>query len=145
MLRRNVHSAVVGGLALLSAAACSDSSTEPITVSLVLLTPTNGEVQVGSSLQLSLEARGANDQVVSNPTVTWQSNHPNIASVNSGGSVQGLSPGTARITATVGEVAASVDVAVYDLPQVETRPATEVTGSSGVTNGGVNPGGAPTE
>ncbi len=145
MLRRSVHTVVVGGVVLLSAGACSDSSTEPVTVSMVLVTPTNGEVQVGSTLELSVEARGANDQVVTNPAVTWRSDQPNVASVSSGGSVQGLAAGTARITATVGEVATSVDVGVYDLPQVETLAATDVAGSSGVVNGQVNPGGAATE
>ena len=130
---------------LLVAGACSDSSTEPITVASVLVAPSNGEVQVGHSLQLSAEARGANGQVVSNSSVEWRSQHPNVATVGATGIVQGVSPGTARITATVDEIAASVDVAVFDLPQVQTLPATDVTGSSGVPTGRVNPRGSPTE
>ena len=46
-------------------------------------------------------------------TITWRSSVSNIASVSSDGTVRGVSPGTATITATCGDVSVTCTVTVY--------------------------------
>lgn len=76
----------------------------------ITLNKSSASVEVGKVLQLtaSLQPSGATG------TITWSSNHSNIASVNSNGKVTGVATGTATITATCGSYSASCLVTVTE-------------------------------
>jgi hypothetical protein len=76
----------------------------------------------------------------------WTSSAPQIASVDAGGQVTAEGPGSALITASIGEVSGSITVAVTaSAPTVTTGPATEVDTTSATVSGTVNPNGLETE
>ena len=59
-----------------------------------------------ASLSATVTPEGAD------PTVTWESNNPAVATVDANGKVTGVKAGTATVTATAGGKAASVTVTV---------------------------------
>jgi uncharacterized protein YjdB len=79
---------------------------------LLVLDRTRIGVRVGSRATLTATLRGDDDKPIGPATVTWVSDHPEVASVGSG-DVRGVSPGHAIVTATTpwGQ-AASADVYV---------------------------------
>lgn len=91
-------------------AACSGSdSTSPgnnppgnndPVVSSVLMTPTTATIVMGNTTQLTAVARDANNNALTNRTITWSSSATNIATVSTQGIVTGVAAGAATITAT---------------------------------------------
>ena len=67
--------------------------------------------------------------------VRYESNHPEIATVDAYGSVTGVKPGQATITATYGGKTCSFSVAITRLLRLEASPA-NITVGEGSTNGG---------
>ncbi len=70
------------------------SVSDPVTA--ISLSPASQELQVGEVLKLSTTLTPVN---ATNPTLTWSSSQPTLASVSANGSVKGLAIGSARITA----------------------------------------------
>lgn len=70
---------------------------DTVAVSGVAVTPDNGSVKVGSTLQLSAEVSPAN---ATNKAVTWSSSDASKATVSSSGLVTGVGAGSVTITAT---------------------------------------------
>ena len=64
---------------------------------------------VGESKTISCQVYPDTDQ-----EIVWNSSRPAVAAVDGQGTVKAISAGTAEITASVGEVTASVTVTVYD-------------------------------
>jgi len=84
------------GLAL---SGCQGETTTLVAaVDRVEVLPRTGSVQVGSTMQLNVEVRGAT-AVLTGRTVDWSSSNPERATVNSSGTVTGVSAGTVTITA----------------------------------------------
>ena len=81
-------------------------------VKTLAVTPTGSFLQVGQQRALAVEARDSSGTLVSNITLTWQSDAPTVASVSASGTVSALSPGVARITATSGGISTVIDVGV---------------------------------
>ena len=64
--------------------------------------------------------------------INWISSNDSVVSVSDVGQVTGISPGTAAITATIGEVSASVPVTVYTISSnVDEEDQQEVTDTAG--------------
>jgi Bacterial Ig-like domain (group 2) len=76
------------------------------------VSPTGSFLQVGQSRPLAVEARDANGELVSSVTVQWESDAPAVATVSASGVVLGVTPGSARIKASVGTISQTVDVGV---------------------------------
>jgi uncharacterized protein YjdB len=72
----------------------------------------NGALQVGQSRALSANAFDAGDYLVAGASASWASSAPAIASVDAGGKVTALKPGTATIVATIGGISAQASVEV---------------------------------
>jgi uncharacterized protein YjdB len=72
----------------------------PEPVASVTVSPPSGQVQVGATLQLTATPRNAAGNPLSGRTVTWTSSAPGVATVDANGTVTGVAPGTATITAT---------------------------------------------
>ncbi len=94
--------------------ACSEVSpipTDPEIVESIIITPGASEVAFGDIVELQALALGRDGQPVSRP-VTWSSSDQSVATVNAAGRVQPMRVGTAKITARIDNVAASVDVEI---------------------------------
>ncbi len=69
-------------------------------------------VGAGERVRLVAQATDRLGSVLTGRIITWVSSHPEIATVAPDGTVCGISPGTARITASIGAGAASVEIRV---------------------------------
>lgn len=101
--------------ALMTAVALGCSSTDGITdaaVTRVAIAPNGASVAIGGTVTLQATAYDASGAEVRGKSVLWASAAATIASVTSTGQVTGITPGTARITATVDDRSAGVDVTV---------------------------------
>ncbi len=86
---------------------------EPARVS---IDPSSFDLAVGSTIQLSASAFSAAGADLSNITVRWFSENPEIASVDASGRVLALRPGTVRILAAAGRTRGMATVTVPELP-----------------------------
>lgn len=76
----------------------------------VTVTPATASVEEGKTVRLAADVQPA---TATDKTVTWSSDHPEIAGVSDTGLVTGVKAGTARITATTANgLTASCDVTV---------------------------------
>ena len=112
-------SAVGAGTATIRAAAggvtgsMSVSVTSTVaTVASVAVTLSNTNIQVGGTAQASAVAKDASGNVLPGTVFTWKSSSTSVAAVSTSGLVNGVSTGTAQITASVAGVAGSANVSV---------------------------------
>lgn len=83
----------------------------------VIVTPFNPQVlRIGTTVQLTAQARDNNNQPIPGKTANWSSNNPTIASVNQNGLVTGVAVGSTTITAEIDNKTASVQVTVTLVP-----------------------------
>ena len=103
--------------ALVGLAACGGGgTTDPgPTVTSVQVTSPFDDLLVGDSIQLTATVLGENAVVLDDETVQWNSEASGVASVTQTGSVDALSAGSARITATAGGRSGGVTLNVYPL------------------------------
>ncbi len=85
-------------------------------VATVIITPRTGALRLGLPRLLSAQLLDSLNQPITGRVVTWTSLTPTIASVSINGNVTGISLGTARISARVGEVADTVQFPVTRIP-----------------------------
>lgn len=85
---------------------------------------------VDEALAVPVEAREADGRQISNPSITWRSSAPTVASVDASGHVIALALGTATLTATMDGIDAQTVVTVA--PQF-TQIATGDTHTCGIT------------
>jgi hypothetical protein len=105
----------VGTCGLLPAAltSCNDTPSEPGgPVALVEVTPAFAAPEIGESVQLRAEAKDDRGRRASSEPVVWASSNEAVAAVSQRGLVTGVSPGTAIITATVGEFSGAAAITV---------------------------------
>lgn len=108
--------AVGNGTAEITAAAGGVSET--VTVTVADLVPAkvtiSGEKSVFEtySTQLTAKVKDQFDQEMLGQKVTWTSSNSSVAMVDGSGKVSGLTPGQVTITATAGNVSASMDMVV---------------------------------
>ena len=106
----------------------------PVPVVAVRVSPASRDLTVGQTAQLTAEPLDAQGAVLSNRSVTWSSNRPNVASVNGNGVVAAVSVGSAAITATVegksGVAAISVAPAPVASVSVSPSSATLIVGQT---------------
>ncbi|MBY0490952.1 MAG: Ig-like domain-containing protein [Gemmatimonadaceae bacterium] len=98
-------------------AACTqDSTTTPIPVASIALTPENASVSAGATVPLSATLKDAAGQVVTGQPITWSSNNTAVATVSRSGVVTTLSPGSARIAASSFGKSATATITVTAKP-----------------------------
>jgi len=90
------------------------------TVATVRVTPENSDIQFRGTRALAAAILDAAGTPLEGRAVTWQSSDPAIATINAGGVVTGVLPGTVTITATSETVqgTARVRVVTSDLTQI---------------------------
>ena len=84
----------------------------PAVIASVQVTPFQGSVAIGGTIQLTATLRDESGEIVAGPPIVWSSTQPTIAAVNSTGLVSGLSTGLANIVATTGTLSATSTVTV---------------------------------
>ncbi len=84
----------------------------PVAVASVTITPASGSVTVGHTLQLTAAARDSAGNVLAGRGVTWTTNAPAIALVDSTGLVTAWAAGSATISAVVDGTSASAAITV---------------------------------
>jgi hypothetical protein len=90
----------------------SDVTAPPTsTVATITLSQSAVSVEAGFSTQISAVVKTATDSVLAGIPVTWQSDNPAVATITAG-TIDALSVGSTRITATAGGKTASVKVDV---------------------------------
>jgi uncharacterized protein YjdB len=109
-------SPVLGALAVLLLAACSDDPMtgpgDPQTVTSIVLAPATAMFAVGATQTLQATPRDRNGATVPNVALTWTSSVPSVASVNGSGVATAAGDGSTLITVTGGGVSASTTIAV---------------------------------
>ncbi len=125
--------AVAPGTATVSACAgsvCGSASLtvgEPPLVS-IAVTPTNGTVQAGLSVQfdaMGTYADGSMQDVTT--SVTWNSSVPSVATLTAGGLATTVTTGVLNITATMGTISGSTVLTVTTTAQMPTGTVSGVT------------------
>ncbi len=116
------------------------SGSTPVVVTRILLSTPQTTLRVGGTLQLAAYAVSAAGDTLRDRAITWRSDNPSIASVNSAGVVSAIAPGTVSVRAAAGDVegvaviavsapeaaAVQLDVAGLDLEEGVTRRVTAV-------------------
>lgn len=94
--------------------ACENGTEPPATrvVDRVVLSASRSTLLVGDTVQLEAAILDANGAPVPGRRASWRSSSDAIATVGDSGSVIAVAPGTARITATVDDVAGMFDITV---------------------------------
>lgn len=112
-------------LAALSAIGACSGATDPPTNEVVTVTVTAPltSILVGATAQLTATAITRAGSIATNPSVTWQSSAPNVATVSSTGLVTGVAVGSSTISAKVQNVTGTVSMAVTGDP-CTSAPAT---------------------
>ena len=97
--------------------ACSGTSEpDPNRVVTVTVTAPLTNLVAGGTTQATATAIRQDGSSVSNPTITWSSSTPNVASVSNTGLITGVAPGTATISAEVTGPGAMFS-SLMDLPE----------------------------
>jgi uncharacterized protein YjdB len=122
---------IAPGSATIAATSEGKSGTASVTVTpepvvSVSVVPATSSIIVGSTVQLSAVAFGANGQPLPGRVVSWSSGAPGLASVSGSGLVIGIASGTAVILAHVDGVVGSATVSVAQMPvaSVSVSPST---------------------
>jgi len=97
--------ALTSGSATITAAAGGKSSSvlftvTPVPVATVAVSPPSASVVAGSTQQLSATLTDSHGSALTGRTVSWQSDHPEFATVSPTGLVTGVAAGTAHIIVT---------------------------------------------
>ncbi len=133
---------VAGGTATITARSGSAQGTAQITVVSVTAPVVSVEVsspaepialgeplQLGEALQLSVEALDENGRPIPGVEFSWESSNTSVATVDATGLVTAVAAGTATITASAGDVQATVEITVVSATQpvvsVEVSPSAE--------------------
>ena len=141
-----VVTAVSVGTASITATIEGKSGSAPLTVAAtpvasVIVTPPTATVVAGATQQLLAETKDASGTVLSGRALSWQSDHPEIATVSTTGLVRAVAPGLATITASsegktgtsaitvspVPVVSITVSLSATSITAVETAQATATT------------------
>ena len=128
--------AVAAGTATITASAGDVQATVEITVVSatqpvvsVEVSPSAETIAIGTTRQLSAEAFDENGQAVAGAEFSWESDDDAVAMVDGSGLVTGVAEGTATITASAGDVQATVEITVVSAMQpvasVEVSPSAE--------------------
>ena len=95
--------------------ACGDETTEPPTVTSVVVTPDAATlVSLGETVQLVATARDGSGNTIADKMFTWTSSDESLATVSASGLVTAVANGTTSVTATTDGVSASASVTVAD-------------------------------
>ena len=124
-------------LALIGLTSCSklhnSNPTAPSPVASVRVNLPSATIEIGDTGQLTATPEDATNRPLSGLSVTWSSDHPEVATVNSAGVVTAVAAGTTNITATCEGRTAST---VIQVSAVKVASVTVTPPSASITVGG---------
>ena len=106
-----IRNATLTSVVVLSACSGGDTTAAPYLAS-VTLSPTSATITVGHQTSLTATPRDAAGRPLSGTTVTWTSRATTVATVNALGTVTGVGPGSALITASINGISGSAAITV---------------------------------
>ena len=109
-----------------AAAGTSTIGVSPKPVSSVIISPGQGSVTVGQTLQLSAQVTDDQGNVLTGRPISFTSGTPAVATISATGLVTGVAPGSTTITATSEGKTGTATVTVTPIPvaKVEITPST---------------------
>jgi hypothetical protein len=119
-----------------------DSSTAPIAVASVDLTPVTNAIDLTQTVQLTATPKDAGGNVLSGRVITWSQGNSAIAIVSSTGLVSPVAPGTTSISAT-SEGRAGVASITVSLPSVTLLVTNQLVDAVAMTVNGTPVGTVP--
>lgn len=98
----------------------------PVPVGAVVVSPPNGSLMTGSTLQLTATLKDSQNKIITGRPIAWSSSAPALASVSETGMVSGAIAGSAKITASCEGKSGSCSITVTEAPvaTVAIAPAT---------------------
>lgn len=106
---------LMGVVLAMALAGCEDPA-GPDPVDSIALTAPTASVIVGQTLQITAAAKDEDGNVLADRTITWTSASDAIATVNAGGLVTGVTPGSVVITAKADRAASQFTLTVVPVP-----------------------------
>jgi hypothetical protein len=119
-----------------------DSSTAPIAVASVDLTPVTNAIDLTQTVQLTATAKDAGGNALSGRAITWSQGNSAVAIVSSTGLVSPVAPGTTSISAT-SEGRAGVASITVSLPSVTLLVTNQLVDAVAITVNGTPVGTVP--
>ena len=117
--KQTSHIIIVSAIMTLVIASCKGKETEEINVSSVSVTPDRLEIIEGESAKLTAKISPA---AAADRAVAWTSSDQSVVTVDDNGNVNGLTPGTATVTAAVEGHSATCPVTVKKKEEQGTDP-----------------------
>lgn len=117
--------------ALIIVASCGDSPLEPYSPSVLRVTLADSVLIAGDSTTADVDVRDRLGSVIDTVAVVWSSDEPEVATVDSVGTVRSVAPGTTMIRASVGDLTDERSLRVLRQPlsvSIEVDEATVVVG-----------------
>ncbi len=112
-------------------------STPPPVLASITVSPASVSINTNTSTQLIAICKDQNNNTMTCPTLTWTSDNPSIASVNSSGLVTGIAVGTANVTASSGSITSNVSAITVTQPPEKKFSIFDVTPDNATNNVGV--------
>lgn len=109
-------------IAGLTLQACDSVSVSSVLIGEVEVTPTSAVVPEGGMVQFTAVVRDVSGKALVGRSVVWSSSATGVATVDQTGMVEGMSFGTAAITASTGEAAGSAVALVGKPPRIRVDP-----------------------
>jgi len=85
-------------------------------VASLTVSPASVNLQAGQQVTVEIDARDSTGMLIARPPITWRSDAPAVATVDSVGTIRGVAPGAARVTASAagltGPISALVQVTI---------------------------------
>ena len=110
--------AIGSGAAAIAAAAGEISGAAVVTVmqsaGLVVVSPAADTIAPGDTLRLAAESFDENGNAIAGAEFAWSSSDRSVATVDTSGLVRGVAEGTATITAAVGDVSGTSEIAIQN-------------------------------
>ena len=92
--------------------ACDSTSVTSPDPFVVVVEPSEASLAIGESVQLTATVRNKDGDLLTDQPVSWEIDEPSVATLSSGGRVEGVGAGTATVTATSGPASGDAQVVV---------------------------------
>ncbi|MEP6762994.1 MAG: Ig-like domain-containing protein [Gemmatimonadaceae bacterium] len=126
-----------GALAFLLAcgSGATDATRSDVALASLEVESAPGTLQVGETVALHVMARTSDGSVIQSPSVKWFSRNTEIATVNNGGVVTTIAPGSTIVTATAGKAIGAASIVVLGPAMNSAVAKLSISASSAITVG----------
>jgi len=101
----------------------------------IAVNPSTATLALGESQTATATVLDQNNAVINNPQIAWTSDNAAVATVSSAGVIAAAGAGNTTVRATIGNLSATVDVTVFETPNLVLNPGFE----NGIASWAANP------